>query len=78
MAKRTKRKSGRCDWPPKEYRLPNTIAEIEAGRPDPPPRQLNLFPEADQGDSRTARVAHSRRGIRGNLRRDRLPTFAQT
>jgi hypothetical protein len=48
-------KSGGCNgkpWPPKEYELPDSLAEIEAGRPL---GQRSLFDFTD--DSRAARVA---------------------
>lgn len=39
------------EWPPKEYRLPDTLEEIEAGRRERP-KQQSLF---DQ-DGREARM----------------------
>ena len=46
------------DWPPAEYRLPDSIEAIEAGRRDGPlPNQLSLF-DQDQDDrqQRTRRI----------------------
>ncbi len=41
-------------WIPQEYRLPDTIEEIEAGRP---PKQRDMF-EAERDESREGRLAH--------------------
>jgi hypothetical protein len=47
-------------WPPKEYRLPDTLESIEAGQPD---RQRELFDEKpdDSRQGRFARLTEDRR-----------------
>ena len=41
-------------WPPKELMLPDTIAEIEAGRPA---KQRSLFPPDDSREGRLRRLS---------------------
>jgi len=55
-------------WPPMEYRLPDTIARIEVGRPE----QQQLMDEPVD-DSRAGRLARILAGVPGVVRADRLP-----
>jgi hypothetical protein len=42
-----------ADWPPAELALPDTIAAIEAGRPEP----VKATTETPKDDNRTSRLA---------------------
>ena len=54
-------------WPPVEYRLPDSIRAIEAGRP---PKQRELFVPDDTREERLTRILGS---IEGVVTADRLP-----
>ncbi len=55
-------------WPPAEYRLPDDLDEIEAGRP---PRQLPLLAEPAD-DSRQGRLARLLADVPGVASADNL------
>ena len=48
-----KKKPGAEPWPPAELALPDTIEEIEAGRP---PKQRSLLPPADLREAKLDRL----------------------
>ena len=70
MNTRTKSKVVRVvePWPPPEYALPDSIAEIEAGRP---PQQRLLFEPDDSREERVRRILGS---VEGVVTANRLPT----
>ena len=56
----------RESWPPAEYALPPTVAQIEAGRPS---KQRSLVDEA-AADSRAGRLARLLAAVPGIVRAD--------
>jgi len=73
MVRRTKKqKAGRCDWPPKELLLPDLATLERLSLPAAGQRQGELFPTADQADSREARLRRLVGIVPGVTTADRL------
>lgn len=62
-------------WPPAELALPDTIEEIEAGRP---PKQRSLLPPADLREARLQRLLGNVPGVkRASRLRPPMPQHAE-